>query len=295
MQVFEFHGCYFHGCPRCYTVERSKPVHKKTNSYDTMKSRLEATECRTQRLRDFGYDVVEKWECDFRSEMKANPEMEQFTRKHPLLINVPLNPRDAFYGGRTGNCKTYYEAVESEKIRYLDVCSLYPWVSLNPLPFNTYFHFMFVSIQYLFLLLQVCKYGRFPVGHPEVVVGHEACSLIDLHNTSGLIKCSVLPPRHLYHPVLPMKMNSKLMFVLCRECGENMNQDECRHAEEDRILHGTWVVEEVTKAIQMGYQVLEIQEIWRYQTQQYEPTTKSGGLFTKMMNDFIKYKQVSNY
>jgi len=257
-----------------------------------MDSRLEATEAKTNRLRDFGFEVIEKWECEFRIDLRSNPELEQFTAKHPLLVNVPLEPRDAFFGGRTGNCKTYHEAAEDEKIRYLDVCSLYPWVSLNPLPFNTYFHFMLASIQYLFLLLQVCKYGKFPVGHPEVLVGNEACSRIDLTRTSGLIKCSILPPQSLYHPVLPLKMNKKLMFVLCRKCGECMEQDECSHDEEDRTLHGTWVVEEVVKALEMGYQLVEIQEIWKYQTEQYDPSSKSGGLFTNMMNDFIKYKQV---
>ena len=105
-----------------------------------MDSRLEATEARTSRLRGFGFQVIEKWECDFRAELRANQEMEQYTSTHTLLINIPLDPRNAFYGGRTGNCKTYYEALEQEKIRYLDVCSLYPWVSLASSRLNTYFH-----------------------------------------------------------------------------------------------------------------------------------------------------------
>ena len=95
------------------------------------------------------------------------------------------------------------------------------------------------------------------------------------------------------HPVLPAKMNHKLMFVLCRECGESMNTENCTHSEEDRSLRGAWVLEEVVKAIQMGYQVCEIQEIWKYDVRQYNPATKNGGMFTNMMNDFIKYKQVS--
>lgn len=43
----------------------------------------------------------------------------------------PLNARDAFYGGRTGNTWKHYLCKEGEKIRYVDVCSLYPWVSLS--------------------------------------------------------------------------------------------------------------------------------------------------------------------
>ena len=84
------------------------------------------------------------------------------------------------------------------------------------------------------------------------------------------------------------------MFVLCRKCGETLNSVVCDHNSEDRTLHGTWVIEEVVKALEKGYGLVEIQEIWKYNTQQYSPDTKSGGMFVNMMNDFIKYKQVSN-
>ena len=41
----------------------------------------------------------------------------------------PLNPRDAFYGGRTNATKLYYKAKPGKKIMYVDVCSLYQWVN----------------------------------------------------------------------------------------------------------------------------------------------------------------------
>ena len=86
------------------------------------------------------------------------------------------------------------------------------------------------------------------------------------------------------------------MFVLCKECGESMDKEkECDHDEGQRTLHGTWVVEEVAMAVKTGYRIVQIQEIWRYKTAQYDSSTMSGGLFTNMMNDFIKYKQVSKY
>lgn len=169
-----------------------------------------------------------------------------------------------FYGGRTGNCKEFYEAGEGEKIKYVDICSLYPWA---------------------------CKYGKFPIGHPEVIVGNDDCSKLDLSACSGLIKCTILPPTNLCHPVLPLKMNDKLMFVLCRTCGKNMDMEaDCNHCDSERTLHGTWVIEEVQKALEKGYRMLEIQEIWHYRFVQYDPVTKVGGLFTEMMNKFIKYK-----
>ncbi|KAJ8967427.1 hypothetical protein NQ317_001104 [Molorchus minor] len=58
------------------------------------------------------YEVLEMWEC---------------RESHPLVTLSPLNPRYAFYGGRTGNTVEYYKCRPGEKIKYVDVCSLYPW------------------------------------------------------------------------------------------------------------------------------------------------------------------------
>jgi hypothetical protein len=32
------------------------------------------------------------------------------------------------------------------------------------------------------------------------------------------MKCTVVPPMNLYHPVLPFRCNKKLLFCLCRTC-----------------------------------------------------------------------------
>ncbi|XP_018574534.1 uncharacterized protein LOC108913464 [Anoplophora glabripennis] len=86
-------------------------------------------------------------------------------------------------------------------------------------------------------------------------------------------------------------MNNKLLFVLCRTCGEQMNKGECQHSDEERALTGTWIVDEVRKAVEKGYRLLEIREIWSYQIDQYDKVAKTGGLFTSMMNKFVKVKQ----
>ncbi|XP_023312382.1 uncharacterized protein LOC111692561 [Anoplophora glabripennis] len=261
-QVFEFNGCYFHGCPACFKCNRDIPMPEDPSQ--TLNTRHEATLAKIQRLRDLGYEVIEMWECEFRRDLHKNDnEIRNYTENHPLVTLTPLNPRDAFYGGRTGNTVEYYKCGPGEKIKYVDVCSLYPWV---------------------------CKYGKFPVGHPKVHVGEECPT--DLRNVNGLVKCKILPPQHLYHPVLPAKMNNKLMFVLCRTCGEHMNtSEECRHSDVERALTGTWATDEVLKALEKGYRLLKIHEIWTYDVQQYDKATKIGGLFTDMMNKFISVKQ----
>ncbi|XP_033213572.1 uncharacterized protein LOC117170699 [Belonocnema kinseyi] len=152
-----------------------------------------------------------------------------------------LNPRDAFYGGRTGNTFSYYEAKGKVNISYLDVCSLYPFVS---------------------------KYGKFPIGHPKVYIGDDCKSLtgvnFDLSNVEGLVKCRVLPPTNKYLPVLPVRMHGKLMFPLCNTCCKEQIQSDCPHVNNTnaREIEGTWVSDEIKAAIQEGYQITAIFEIW---------------------------------
>jgi hypothetical protein len=66
----------------------------------------------------------------------------------------------------------------------------------------------------------------------------------------GLIKCTAVPPKDLYHPVLPFRFN-KLYFCLFRSCVQEQNRSvECYHVTYDeRALEGTWVIDEVKLAL----------------------------------------------
>ncbi|CAH2005856.1 unnamed protein product [Acanthoscelides obtectus] len=99
----------------------------------------------------------------------------------------------------------------------------------------------------------------------------------------------ILPNQNLYHPVLPSKMNNKLMFVNCQKCGEDFVREECQHSIQERSIKGTWVIEEVLKAIEKGYQIIETYEIWEYDTIQLSKDQE--GLFSGMMNKFLHIKQ----
>jgi len=72
-----------------------------------------------------------------------------------------------------------------------------------------------------------------------------------------LIKRTILPPQTLFHPVLPLKHDGKLLFVLCGSCGETMSA-ECQRDDVGRQLTGTWVSEEVYKALELAYQVRKL-------------------------------------
>ncbi|CAH3024366.1 unnamed protein product [Porites evermanni] len=51
-------------------------------------------------LRLCGYHVVEKWESECQEEKKTDPALKAFL--DDLDMVPPLDPRDAFYGGRQG-------------------------------------------------------------------------------------------------------------------------------------------------------------------------------------------------
>ena len=172
------------------------------------------------------------------------------------MIN-PLEPRDAFYGGHTEEFTLFQK---DQDISYVDVTSLYPYIN---------------------------KTGKIPIGHHEIVTE----GFTDIQQYEGLIKCNILPPRGLYIPVLPVKMN-KLLFTLCRTCSDNHQQTPCQHNDEERSLTGTWVTDELKKALEKGYVVQRIYEVWHFdETEQYDPKTKTGGLFTDYVNTFLKMKQ----
>ena len=65
-------------------------------------------------LKDEGFQVVEMWECDLMKEMEHDEDMKHFEEYE--LVD-PLQPRDAFYGGRTNAAKLYHECQEDEEIR----------------------------------------------------------------------------------------------------------------------------------------------------------------------------------
>ncbi|CAH0546857.1 unnamed protein product [Brassicogethes aeneus] len=262
--VFEFDGCYFHGCEKCFPHQTTS-FQNNTEEYNFMFTRRELTEAKRDRLLKAGYIVESFRECEFRSLLKNNEEVRSYIDNNFKYSDLPLNPRDSFYGGRTNVTKKYYKVSdENEQICYFDVCSLYPFIN---------------------------KYGKYPVGHPKIHIGDKDCRKLPMNSVEGLIKCSVLPPQTLYHPVLPYKCNKKLTFPLCKTCVETMNQEQCIHTDDERKFTGTFVADELRKAISLNYKVLEIYEIWEYKVTQFDRVTKSGGLFSKYVDKFLKIKQ----
>ena len=133
--AYEYQGCYWHGknphvyysihdnvkykclfpflgCPECYKKrnERNPGADNKP-----MEELYNQTQTKIKYLRDQGFEVVEKWGCAFKKELKQDEEMKQFVKDHGFI--EPLQPRDAFFGGRTNAAKLLHECQGDEKIK----------------------------------------------------------------------------------------------------------------------------------------------------------------------------------
>ncbi|XP_071041463.1 uncharacterized protein [Parasteatoda tepidariorum] len=214
--VYQFHGCFFHGCDTCFNQDDLHPLKNVT-----MASLRQKTRDTSSDLCSLGYNVIEMWEHEFLKMKKENEDLQQFLKRHKLQDR--LKPRDALFGGRTNAVKLYHEG----NSKYVDFTSLYPWVN---------------------------KYCTYPVGHPQIIT--ENFKTID--NYFGIAKCTVIPPRGLYFPVLPYRSQNKLMFPLCRTCVETTQQGKCLHSDDERELTGTWVTEEIKMAVKKGYIIKEV-------------------------------------
>ena len=252
--VLEFHGDFWHGNPNCYSSSTVNPVRGLT-----MGELYQETLDKQRFLESKGYRYVYMWEKDYDKELNSNEEMREYISS--LETVPPIAPRDAFFGGRTEAFNLYAQADGETKIKYFDVTSLYPFIN---------------------------KTGKIPLGHPEIITEH--FSSID--NYEGLIKCKVLPPRNLFIPVLPTRINGKLLFGLCNKCMEKQQAENCQHDQNERAVTGTWVTDEVKKALEKGYEIVKIYEVWHFKNiSQYDPESKSGGIFTEYVNTFLKMKQ----
>lgn len=286
--VYQFQGCYYHGCPVCFD---GYMINSKNNKY--MKDLYETTIKIENLIRSSGLNLVTIWEHDFDNDndMKSTKLTEYDLVEPPRL-------RDAFYGGRTEPIKLLKNFdKDNEAGKYIDVCSLYPTV-------------MF--------------YDEFPVGHPTRIVKPRCYE----ENWFGLVHCKVLPPKGLYIPVLPYKQKTaeahKLMFGLCRmcmakcevkcnhykhvRCSEACNSANCLdcktasivlknncqrchefksakccHSDDERAITGFWTTVEIKKAREKGYKVVEI-----YEVQHFEK--RSTELWRNYIKKFLKIK-----
>lgn len=273
--AIEVYGCQFHGCPEC--VDRNTVC----LNGKTAATNFAATMEREKILRS-EFDLETAWECEIRGKLKADARMRLFfDRCHDT---GPIeNPREGFFGGRTGPLALYERATPGEfcgrnklrlpilgrVIKYADYVSLYPSVNVE---------------------------AAYPCDHAKVIVVPPDKSSVNWTHSSqnpyrGLLKVLVEPPRHTLIPVLPKRFpnDDRLLFALCPLCAETYRKQRpppdtvCRHSREERSFVVCLPHIEINEALDNGYIVRELYRVWQFDV-------FDDALFKEYVHDFMRLK-----
>ena len=129
-------------------------------------------------------------------EIKYEDELGIVTELEKNIAGI-CEDRDFFFGGRTEVFSPYARPDDSEEIKYLDVCSLYP---------------------------TICSFAMLPIGHPTIYFGSQ-CDLNRLDPRVsdpyfGYVRCKVIPNKSDRLGLLPSKLeNGRLVFNLNDKIG----------------------------------------------------------------------------
>lgn len=83
--VFPFHGCQWHGCPHCFP-DRYVTI-TISDKEKTVEEIFQATNKRTQKLRQFGYQVVEAWLCEVGKIVSKLPPKKRKSYPHAIFYD----------------------------------------------------------------------------------------------------------------------------------------------------------------------------------------------------------------
>lgn len=279
--AYEFAGCYWHGCQKCFPFNRQE-YGRNEKSGKTFQERYEEFQRKIDTIKPWFKEVVVIWEHEWDEMRQVDTDVQEFcnTAQFPLMkeIKAPsINLRTALFGGRTNAAKLYHKCAEGERIMYKDIVSLYPYV-------------LFAK--------------DYPMSHPKIRYPHDTGFDRSLKKYFGLVMCTVLPPTNLYFPVLPWREGDggKLLYTLCRTCVVEKT-GTCSHTANERSLTGIWTTVEMTKAIEKGYKILDTFCVYDYEFQVFgsesmaelkegnrEPPDFQHSHFTKFMSLLLKNK-----
>ena len=109
--VYEFQGCLWHGCADCYSSTTINPKNQME-----MGELHKRTLFKNNEIRNLGFNPVTMYECGL------SQEFREWTRTNPSEFVKPLNPRDAFFGGRTNVTKLI--DTNSRKVKRVSMSTL---------------------------------------------------------------------------------------------------------------------------------------------------------------------------
>ncbi|KAL3125722.1 hypothetical protein niasHT_002682 [Heterodera trifolii] len=264
--AIEYMGCFYHGCPKCFPNDRQQTLAGGRSAEEL----YERTQRRLWELEHtHGFELHVVWGCEFKKSLRANPVLRQMY--NDAFVPRPLNPReDALRGGRTEPFTLQYICTDDEEIVLIDIVSLYPYVM---------------------------KAFDFPVGNPrvltrEVLLQPPTFPLpwrnANCNTFRKLLFVCVLPPdpvlSPLRIPLLPYRTNDgRLTFLLCARCADNRQQRSCAHTDHLRSWNAAYTHVELNKALELGYAVTDLFEVWHYEEW-------DGEMFRGYMNTFVGMK-----
>ena len=284
--VYQFHGCYFHGCPQCYndlTINRCSDIY--------MYKLYENTEKINSAIKNAGYNLELIWEHDF----DKNKKMRNVAVDEYDLVE-PMNIRDSFYGGRCEPIKLMHNFI-NQKGRYIDVVSLYPTVMyydkypvghpikiMKPKEYDyNWFGFIYCKVlpprdlyQPVLPYKQKAKQGhKLLFGLCRTCMMYIDLKCIHYKNTKCSTNCTT-------KNCSECRVTRKLMKETCSQC-YNIRNGECFHSDDERVITGVWCTNEIEKALEKGYQVVYI-----YEVQHFDNT--SDNLWKGYIKKFMKIK-----
>ena len=250
--IFMFLSCYDNGCCKC-TLSSARNIRNKLTFASCRLNMEEKMKDLYKKYPDA--QVHTWWEHEFRDIQRTIAYKEWLADKKEILDDIiPIDPRDAYKGGVSELYKLHVKG----QISMSDFVSQYPTALLGK---------SFSAVD------GSPRVWKLPVGRPFIYLSYSVTKFLNEgRHKLGIIKCRVVPPRHLYVPFLGHKVPSMLVknsyeviYGLCKVCMETRQFTECRHEKNDRSFVGTWTTAELDYALTLGYEILSIVEVWEYE------------------------------
>ncbi|KAF8367867.1 hypothetical protein PRIPAC_85696 [Pristionchus pacificus] len=231
-KIIEVLGCWHHACNRCFPPgsimaggERAEEVYGRTMR-------------RIEMIKSVHPDIEVHWECEIKTQLlDPTTGMKKFFDEVEIVDRLKI--RDGIYGGRVEVMRTYLKATAKTMIKHYDICSLYPAIQST---------------------------HESPLGRPEIITSNFKPIVGNTFPYKGIALITILAPSDLKLPVLPVRHEKALFFCLCFSCIKERSE-RCGHIGNDkaRAWRGTYATVEINLALEKGYKVLKIHEVYSWQ------------------------------
>ena len=247
--IFEFLGCFLHGCPYCFPEEvQENPETMHPRRYLPWGLIYEKTLRKIDALRAVYPEVHVMWECEY-TNRSSLPGRRFFSEYEKRLCKNLIKNREFFFGGRTEVFRPYSRGIP---LQHIDVTSMYPYI---------------------------CSHKTVPFGHPVIYFGGtcdpERLKADHPDRYFGYLRCFV-------------RLNPRCVLGLLPSRRESEKGGTERLVFSLEPQEGTWFSEEIYLAMENGYEVTELYEVYHF-----PPDRRTNEYFRGYMSFFLRIKQES--